>query len=386
LHKAHAKRLRDAGFVREDEGDVNSNDTYTIWPSTGVILLLRVIGHIFPVTDKKHPIVTPLILFLGQILTTTPLLSKYDLVAGLMCCGMLLEYTKEAKRVVPEAHAFLAGVIRLFANCQDEKSNKSTYSLPTIGVAANDEAFQTLRNEVSTKINQGNIQNLSLEKKHIQKGTDSAASILVSALYFVECTTNNNNGALSGAEREAFAEITESVLSLDPKNKSYPLPKEVQLKVASVAATLEKVCKFSKPRVPLQRRAGDSSRGVAIKSLAPRIENPDKYSMSKDKGKSANQSAADRTRREYKREHKAVVRELRLDGTFIENERRIEETKKADAARAKRHKAFAWLEGEQAAMNQQVRLGGGLLQGGGTGAAKMKARSGKLGIKKGGKF
>jgi nucleolar protein 14 len=37
-------------------------------------------------------------------------------------------------------------------------------------------------------------------------------------------------------------------------------------------------------------------------------------------------------------------------------------------------------------MNQQVRQGGGLLQGGGMGAAKAKARSGKFGVKKGGKL
>ena len=37
-------------------------------------------------------------------------------------------------------------------------------------------------------------------------------------------------------------------------------------------------------------------------------------------------------------------------------------------------------------MNQQVRQGGGLLSGGGMGAAKAKAASAKLGIKRGGKF
>jgi len=37
-------------------------------------------------------------------------------------------------------------------------------------------------------------------------------------------------------------------------------------------------------------------------------------------------------------------------------------------------------------MNQQVRIGGGLIAGGGTGAARAKARSAKMGIKKGGKF
>ena len=58
----------------------------------------------------------------------------------------------------------------------------------------------------------------------------------------------------------------------------------------------------------------------------------------------------------------------------------------SDKPDSKRQKNFAWLESEQATMNQQVRQGGGLLSGGGTGAARAKARSAKLGIKKGGKF
>ena len=37
-------------------------------------------------------------------------------------------------------------------------------------------------------------------------------------------------------------------------------------------------------------------------------------------------------------------------------------------------------------MNQQVAQGGGLLKGGGTGAARAKAKTGKIGIKRGGKF
>ena len=140
--------------------------------------------------------------------------------------------------------------------------------------------------------------------------------------------------------------------------------------MASVASLLSAALIDS--RVPLQRRAGPSIREKAIVTLAPRLENPDKYSLSKDRGKNATQAAADRARREYKREHKAVGRELRLDGAIIETERRREAAKKDAAARAKRQKAFAWLEGEQAVMNQQVRQGGGLLQGGGVGAAKAK--------------
>jgi nucleolar protein 14 len=108
--------------------------------------------------------------------------------------------------------------------------------------------------------------------------------------------------------------------------------------------------------------------------------------MSKDKGKSATQAALDRTRREYKREHKAVSRELRLDAALVEQERLEEKIQRDNKARSKRHANFAWLESQQEAMNQQVRQGGALLSGGGMGLARAKAKSGKMGIKKGGKF
>ena len=75
-----------------------------------------------------------------------------------------------------------------------------------------------------------------------------------------------------------------------------------------------------------------------------------------------------------------------MDAAMVEAERRREQDKKDSAAKAKRQKAFAWLEGEQAAVNQQVRQGGGVLQGGGMGAARAKAATAKLGIKKGGRI
>jgi nucleolar protein 14 len=108
--------------------------------------------------------------------------------------------------------------------------------------------------------------------------------------------------------------------------------------------------------------------------------------MAKDKNKTKSQAENDKLRRELKREHKAVTRELRLDAAFIEAERRKAKEQKDTKAREARNKNYAWLEQEQATMNQMVAQGGGLLKGGGIGAAKLKAKSGKIGIKKGGKF
>ena len=112
IQNAHAKRLRDAEFVSLEDDD--NDESTTAWPSTGIILLLKTVGHLFPVTDLRHQVVTPTILLLGQMIAQTPVRSVHDLVMGLMCCGLMIEYTRSAKRVAPEAIAFLSSVLRLF--------------------------------------------------------------------------------------------------------------------------------------------------------------------------------------------------------------------------------------------------------------------------------
>jgi nucleolar protein 14 len=376
FQSAHEKRLRDAEFECEESDD--EDGLVTGWPSLGTVLLLRGLGHIFPVTDNRHHVATPAILLLGEMIAHTPVTCTYDLVMGILCSGLLLEYTKEAKRVVPEALGFLAGVLRLFS------ANPGNFAVPSFEAAHSLPAIQSLRDALSAGVyTEKNIPKLQLESDFIVDGEPEnlSAAILYAALDLIEKCANAVKGSFAiSAEAELFYEVSESILCLPKKG----IPKAMQKKIVSTASTIVDMCPSRKE--PVRRQAGSSKIESAIKSLAPRMEDPARYSMSKDTGKKAVQAALDRTRREYKREHKAISRELRMDGAFIEKERRDEHDKKVSKVRAKRQKNFAWLEGEQASMNQQVREGGGLLRGGGMGLARAKAASAKMGIKKGGKF
>ena len=373
LHNAHAKRLRDSELQSEEEND-------TAWPSTGVFFLLRALGHVFPVTDKRHYVVTPALLLLGQMIAHTPVASTYDLVLGVMFSGLMVEFTREARRFPPEAISFISGVVRLFAAVESDRSTEKV--IPTLGACAKEEFAERLRGQISKGSDSSSLR-ISLEQSAIDQD-ETAAAILFSVLTLAETVAERLDGALGTAEREALGELTESILCLKPASKSSPLGKFFKQKIATVAKALSETCHFDTDRIPLSRRAG--AKLPIIKTLAPKMEDPDKYNQSKDKGKTPTQANLDRIRRELKREKKAVSRELRLDAAFVEAERRKDQDRKDSAARAKRHKAFAWMEQEQGTMNQQVAQGGGLLTGGGTGAARAKARSGKLGIKKGGKF
>jgi nucleolar protein 14 len=355
-------------------------DEFTAWPSTGMLLLMRALPHIFPSTDRQHAVVTPSLLLLGQILAQTPIKTRYDVVMGLFVAGLMLEYTKGAKRVPPEATAFLACVLRLFAD--DPGPALADAPLPSFGNAFKCPQLAALRSMLGDDEKHAC---LSLEKDEIQSDTNSMA-ILNTALHLSQQAITDMGKSDHGSEREIFRDLTKALLVITGKRKHLALPQHAKHRLAELARVASSTCAPNSPRLPLQRRKSASVRELAVKTLAPRIEDPSRYSMSKDKGKSQSQAEHDRNRREYKREHKAAMRELRLDSAFIEDERRKAKNKADNKAREKRHKNFAWLESEQATLNQQVRLGGGLLSGGGIGAAKAKAKSRKMGIKKGGKL
>jgi nucleolar protein 14 len=290
----------------------------------------------------------------------------------------LIEYSKEAKRVVPEALSFLASTIRLFA------PEKGKFTNPALSGAYDQDFCVKLRHRL-TKYKPSSdegLPRLKLEKGFILCSDPVYPSaILSTCLGLIEvCASYLKDSFTLPSETEALYEASAAILALHPKSMAVSLQK----KIAKTASTIAEACPSSRP--PLARRNQPTVTEIGIKTLAPRMEDPTRYSMSRDKGKKSVQAAIDRTRREYKREHKAITRELRMDGTFIEEERRTEQAGRDAKARAKRQKNFAWLESEQASMNQQVRMGGGLLKGGGMGLARAKAASGKLGIKKGGKF
>jgi nucleolar protein 14 len=342
---------------------------------------MRALPHIFPSSDKRHPVVTPALILLGQILAQTPVKSQYDIVVGLFISGLMIEYSKEAKRLPPEATAFLAGVLRLFAD--EPEAALAVSPLPSFGSGIKDLSLE-LRQELSSS-RAKNATPLSLEKANIQASSNPIA-MLNFTLHLIRHSFGIFGKTDEGPEREIFSEIMKALLCIDGSRKDLHLPGLIKNAIADTARIASSTCASEDTRKPLQRRMGATAKDLAIRTLAPRMEDPDRYSMSKDKGKSQLQVEHDRHRREYKREKKAAMRELRLDSAFIESERRKTKDAIDSKAREKRHKNFAWMEMEQATMNQQVRLGGGLLSGGGVGAAKNKARSGKLGIKKGGKF
>ena len=339
-------------------------------PSVGQILLLRCMGHIFPMTDYRHVVATPIMLLIGQYLAQAPITKVQELYRSMLLASMSIEYTKETKRIFPEVVLFLSGVLHLFYDETETTQNP----MPSILVG-------NIRKHVVSNRSEDYKLQLHLEGSKIG---DIACPILFSALKLVGHVARIANDGNVGVELLQLLKISLKPLTKVKKNQNGVMPSLMSKLISNVYLDVKQSIEQLASRQPLHR--SQSHKQTAIKSFAPNMEDPDSYKMSKDKTKTQQQAQHARLKREYRREHKAVQREIRVDAAVIESQRRSEKTKRDDAARQKRQQNYAWMEHEQGLMNQQVRQGGGLLTGGGTGAARVKARQGTLGIKKGGKM
>jgi nucleolar protein 14 len=100
------------------------------WPSLPELVLLRVLGALWPTSDMHHIVVTPARLLMGSYLGLCKIRSLADATSGLFLCTLFLQYESLSKRFVPETINFLIGVIQSLSPRRGASivSRKSTLS------------------------------------------------------------------------------------------------------------------------------------------------------------------------------------------------------------------------------------------------------------------
>ena len=99
--------------------------------------------------------------------------------------------------------------------------------------------------------------------------------------------------------------------------------------------------------------------------------------MKKDREEDGDRAKMKQLQRQLKRETKAAQRELRRDAEFLDRETYKEKGEQEESRKRERGKNFAFMEEQAATINMQVRMGGGVLKGGGSGVGKPLARGPK---------
>lgn len=392
-----AKKLRDYAI---------GVDVVSCFPSLGRLLLIKLMGQIFSVTDYSHALITPLVLFMCQCLTQCPVNTPLDVSSGLLMSSMLLDFTAETKRYIPEVTLFLRSVVSLFFT-PAKAGFLHTARLSTFNTAA----FGWLRQTLGAS---------SASTADVKKLPWSFFGVVESCKFDVSCSPLDKNSLTLWSygiycttleqiaeirrrytDSVAFPEISclllEDMRVLRPQD-SPVFPKSLLVKhteelnlmtqarhkcihggaATPIAPTDESPLTPQRcpGRNPLQWRLAAKK---AISTLVPRYDVNYSLQMKNPFDPNKEKAKAKTLTRQLKREQKAAMRELRRDADYVEQEKFAADTKKKDAARAERVKNYGMLEMEQGMINQQVRMGkaSDIKGGGSTGVGLKRARISK---------
>lgn len=334
------------------------------WPSPGALCVLRLLPLLFPTTDYRHPVVTPALLYLGQCLSECPVTSMADLTAGLSCAALMLHYTAEAKRLAPEALAFLCTTLGALGPLKKGTGTQAAQQLqlPTFHPTLVKKLRMGLKAWEGKEAELGPLDMARAEDKEVRE-EEAAATLRMVCKTLARAAQNQCSGMQGAPELlgEALRQLTWHASREEGTEKGQWLSEARD----SVKGVVESV---GQTRRPLVWRSKD--RGV-IKSLDPRMV--EDYVVKKDAGMDRDKAKVKQLTRQLKREKKGAMRELRRDAAFIDAEvtkqkaEREDERKKALAANS------AWLQEQQATMNLQVKKSKGEdLRGGGSGVGKKR--------------
>ncbi|RUS31183.1 Nop14-like family-domain-containing protein, partial [Jimgerdemannia flammicorona] len=82
-------------------------------PGLAEVVVLRVLGQVFPTSDFQHPVATPAMLFVGQCLEQGKVATEADVAKKIVLAQVLYEYQTISKRFLPEPLNFLISALVL---------------------------------------------------------------------------------------------------------------------------------------------------------------------------------------------------------------------------------------------------------------------------------
>lgn len=85
-------------------------------PDLDTLVFFKLISILYPTSDFRHPVTTPSLCFMAEILTLSRYRDAKSISRGFFLVALVLEYTFLSKRYVPSALNFLRGIFYLCAN------------------------------------------------------------------------------------------------------------------------------------------------------------------------------------------------------------------------------------------------------------------------------
>ncbi|KAM9307054.1 nucleolar protein 14 [Pholidichthys leucotaenia] len=341
--KAMQTILADAAHSMEEVLEVKDHAAF---PSLDMLIYLKVTALLFPTSDFRHPVTTPVLLFISQALTKCPVKSLQDLTSGLVLCCLAVEYISFSKRFMPELINFLCGTLHLAV--QDKTSADYTV-VPPFRLSGKYSSLLLLSSSASCQSWSKKTLPLSaaqhLELKDDQERDHHRLMCLSTCLDLVK------RCCLLYKDFPSFMHIFQPIRTLLSKHLStQTFPKLLQELHSEILDTISSVPVAHSPLV------FDKKKPIPLKLLTPKIVQVLDYG--KKRGSTKEEREQQRLKHKYKKEFKGALREIRKDSRFLAREK-LNEIMNRDAERKRKVKelfgSLATQEGEWKALKRKKR-------------------------------
>lgn len=337
--------FRDAAHEMEEVLEVRGHAKF---PTLDMFVYLKITAILFPTSDFWHPVVTPTMTYLSQLLIKCPVLSLKDVAAGLFLCCIFIEYVSLSKRFAPELINFLLGILHLAVPTKGELGYTLVHPFRPQGKNA----------EMLLVSNKQDIETWGKKKLPLHAVTKVTESSETERNHFrlsciAMCLDLVQRCVSLYGELPAFKEIFQPINSLlTNKLQSAELPNQLQNAIQDVLQEIQSKDKCDDALV------FEKKKPVPLKLYTPKIM--EVLDFTKKQGSSREERERKRLIHKHKREFKGAVREIRKDSQFLARQQ-ISEVMERDAERKRKVKelfnSLSTQEGEWKAMKRKKMKG-----------------------------
>lgn len=288
----------------------------------GDLVVLTGVSTVFPASDHFHSVVTPAHLCLARFLGQSSSNTLSDFATGAFASSLCLQYQAVSRRYMPE---FINYSLNALCNLAPTEPTKN------LGFFPFRKSQESIRLSPPKKVTPRKLQfrDISTAPSDSKTTEDLKASLVTTFVSLLD------RACQLWSDKSAFVEIfsqAEAVLKYvqqSCKGKIFaPLQDPIQSTLDSISSHLAKARLSRRPLLLHNHRP------LAIKSAIPKFEenfNPDKhYDPDRERAE------ANRLKKEFKREKKGAMRELRKDASFVAREK-LREKKERDAEYEKKY-------------------------------------------------
>ncbi|KAM9969343.1 hypothetical protein ACTFIR_001175 [Dictyostelium discoideum] len=345
------------------------------WPNQQELLVIKLIGNVFPTSDFQHPVVTPTVEALNFFLSHCPIRNANDIISSLFTMNLLFFYLSPSKRYSPEISSLLISLLSTFINhnpptiqttstttatttkSKNSKNSKTTTTtttasninsqwasistnilIPTILLPLN---YLKLSNQLNVikKIEPTQLEFSNLSKSNLEINDELRINILNYLISFLEKYIKfYSESQFNESLPSLFTNILNLLNKLDTNTMNLKLIEKINSLKQLIDSINKEIINKRKPLILL------TSKPQTLRQFNPRFNQVFSF-FNKDPDAERNHTA--KMKALIKKETKGALREIVKDNQFIQAEKFKKATEERKENEKKRKQIMSELQSEQ---------------------------------------